>query len=218
MISLGLPAGPLQVLCLAAHPDDLEIGCGGTLLALCAGREVTVHSVLLTGSPERVREAEQAHELFLHGAAEVHLETHDFPDGSLPARWGEVKACLEDVATRVHPDVILAPRLDDAHQDHRMLAELVITSWRDALVLRYEIPKWDGDQGRVTHYVPLTAEQARAKVELLDKVYPSQVGRDWWDDELFLGLMRLRGVECRHRYAEGFLVDKATLDLSDSGR
>ncbi len=214
MIALGLPHGPLQVLCLAAHPDDLEIACGGTLLALCAAREVTVHSVVLTGSLERVREAEQAHRLFLEGATELHMETHDFPDGSLPARWGEVKTCLEDVAARVRPDVILAPRLDDAHQDHRTLAELVITAWRDSLVLRYEIPKWDGDQGRVTHYVPLTPEQARAKVELLNKVYPSQLGRDWWDDEVFLGLMRLRGVECRHRYAEGFLVDKALLDLA----
>ena len=116
VIPLGLPGGPLQVLCLAAHPDDLEIGCGGTLLALCAAREVTVHSVVLTGSPERVREAEEeAHRLFLEGAAELHLETHKFPDGSLPARWGEVKACLEDVATRVRPDVILRRRGSTTH-------------------------------------------------------------------------------------------------------
>lgn len=214
MIALGLPAGPLTVLCLAAHPDDLEIGCGATLLALCAARDVRVHSVVLTGSPARVQEAGEAHRRFLAGAEATEFEAHSFTDGSLPAQWGEVKGCLEDVASRVRPDVILAPRVDDAHQDHRMLAELVITSWRDALVLRYEIPKWDGDQGRVTHYVPITPEQARAKVDLLHEVYHSQQARDWWDDEVFLGLMRLRGMECRHTYAEGFVVDKAVLDLA----
>ena len=99
----------------------------------------------------------------------------------------------------------------------RLLAELVPTVWRDSLVLHYEIPKWDGDLGRVTHYVPLDAEQARLKAELLTKVYPSQVGRDWWDDETFLALMRLRGVECRAPYAEGFLIGKARLDLVGSG-
>jgi hypothetical protein len=86
--------------------------------------------------------------------------------------------------------------------------------WRDALVLRYEIPKWDGDLGRVTHHVPLDPVTARRKVALLDECYPSQVGRDWWDDETFLGLMRLRGVECHHRYAEGFVVEKAILSLT----
>jgi hypothetical protein len=94
-----------------------------------------------------------------------------------------------------------------------LVAELAPTVWRDSLVLRYEIPKWDGDLGRATHYVPLDAELARRKVELLNECYVSQVGRDWWDDEVFLGLMRLRGVECRSRYAEAFVVDKAAVSF-----
>jgi LmbE family N-acetylglucosaminyl deacetylase len=123
-----------------------------------------------------------------------------------------VKSLLEDVAASTPaPDLVFAPRRDDAHQDHRLVAELAPTVWRDALVLRYEVPKWDGDLGRVTHYVPVDDELARRKVDLLDDCYPSQSTRDWWDARTFLGLMRLRGVECRHPYAEGFVVDKATL-------
>jgi LmbE family N-acetylglucosaminyl deacetylase len=133
-------------------------------------------------------------------------------DGHLPAHWGTVKELLEEVAAgAATPDIVFAPRLDDAHQDHRLVAELAATVWRDTLVLRYEIPKWDGDLGPVTHYVPIEPGTAQRKVELLDESFPSQAGRDWWDDETFLGLMRLRGIECRHRYAEGFVVDKAVL-------
>ena len=216
MRDLHLPAGPLQVVTVGAHPDDVEIGCGGTLLALRRRPGVEVHGLVLTGSPERQLEAEDAAVAFNGTGAGVtfgHL-----PDSRLPDHWSAVKDVLEDAA-RAHPspDLVLAPRRDDSHQDHRLLAELVPTVWRDSLVLHYEIPKWDGDLGRVTHYVPLDAEQARLKAELLTKVYPSQVGRDWWDDETFLALMRLRGVECRAPYAEGFLIGKARLDLVGSG-
>jgi LmbE family N-acetylglucosaminyl deacetylase len=213
---LHLPAGPLQVVTVGAHPDDVEIGCGGTLLALRQRPGVEVHGLVLTGSAERQLEAENAAAAFNGAGARVtfgHL-----PDSRLPDHWSAVKDALEDAA-RSHPapDLVLAPRRDDSHQDHRLLAELVPTVWRDSLVLHYEIPKWDGDLGRVTHYVPLDAAQARLKAELLTKVYPSQVGRDWWDDETFLALMRLRGVECRAPYAEGFLIGKARLDLVGTG-
>jgi LmbE family N-acetylglucosaminyl deacetylase len=110
-------------------------------------------------------------------------------------------------------DVVFAPRLDDAHQDHRLIAELASTVWRDSLILHYEIPKWDGDLGKVGHYVSLEPEIAHRKVQLLHECFPSQVGRDWWDDETFNSLMRIRGVECRSRYAEGFLVSKAKLSV-----
>ena len=126
-----------------------------------------------------------------------------------------MKAALEELAQELRPDLILCPSRDDSHQDHRLVAELVPTAWRDALVLEYEIPKWDGDLGPVTHYVPVSAENARRKVDLLTASYPSQVDRDWWDDEMFLGLMRLRGVECRARYAEGFVIRKAVLTLGE---
>jgi LmbE family N-acetylglucosaminyl deacetylase len=108
---------------------------------------------------------------------------------------------------------VLCPRAEDAHQDHRLLGRLVPTVWRDALVLHYEVPKWDADLQPPTHYVPVSPDVARRKVALLDAHYPSQRDRDWWDDELFLGLMRLRGVECKSRYAEAFFAHKVVLDL-----
>jgi LmbE family N-acetylglucosaminyl deacetylase len=139
-------------------------------------------------------------------------------DGFLPTHWGAVKEALEQVSRSMTADVVFAPRPDDAHQDHRLIAELAPTVWRDALMLHYEIPKWDGDLGRVSHYVALEPEIARRKVELLHECFPSQAGRDWWDDETFLSLMRIRGVECRRRYAEGFTVTKALLSLRGGER
>ncbi|SEF17164.1 PIG-L deacetylase family protein [Jiangella alba] len=208
---LTLPPGELEVLCLGAHPDDIEIGCGGTLLTLATARDVRATALVLTGAGERRDEALKATERFLPGAA-VDVRVAGLRDGRLPAAWDDVKDTLEDAArTLRRPDVVFAPRRDDAHQDHRLIAELVPTVWRDALVLGYEIPKWDGDLGPVNHYVPLSAEVARRKVDLLDDSFPSQAGRDWWDEELFLGLLRLRGMECRSRYAEAFTVAKATL-------
>ena len=211
MLSLHLPEGDLTVLALAAHPDDVEIGCGATLLRLGQIRSVTGHVLVCTGSPERREESRTAARRFWPSAP-AQLHTADLPDGRLPAHWGDVKELLEGTAAQVQPDLLFVPRRDDAHQDHRLLAELVPTVWRDALVLHYEIPKWDGDLGAVTHYVPVDAQTARRKVELLEECYPSQRGRDWWDAETFLGLMRLRGMECRSRYAEAFVVSKARLE------
>lgn len=210
MIELLPTEGPLDVLCVAAHPDDIEIGCGGTLLEIAAARDVRAQMLIMTGSEERRAESRTAAENFLKGH-EVTVTNAMLPDGRLPGVWSAVKETLESCAAQFSPDVILAPRRDDAHQDHRLVAELVTTVWRDHLVLRYEIPKWDGDMGAVTHYVPVTEERARRKVSLLNESYPSQVGRDWWDDDLFLSVMRLRGVECRARFAEGFVVEKARI-------
>lgn len=209
MLSLSLPS-TLKVLCLGAHPDDIEIGCGGTLLALSQRRELSVTNLVLTGSGGREDEARIAGDLFVPGTRTTVL---GLPDGRLPDAWGAVKDALEDQASVLQPDLILCPRVDDSHQDHRLIGSLVMTAWRRSPVLHYEIPKWDGDLRPVTHYVPITPELARRKVELLHKAFPSQHGRDWWDEETFLSLMRIRGVECRARYAEGFLVSKAVLDL-----
>jgi LmbE family N-acetylglucosaminyl deacetylase len=214
VIGLGLPSAPLDVLCLAAHPDDVEIGCGGTLLRLAGRPGMTVRGVVLTGGRERVAEAEAALDAFVPGAT---VQSFGLLDGRLPAHWGEVKEALEHVATGRRPDLVLAPRVDDAHQDHRLVGSLVRTVWRDALVLHYEIPKWDGDTAAPTHFVPLAAEEARRKVELLHKHYPSQADHDWWDDELFLGLMRVRGMEARAPYAEGFFASKVVLELDAEG-
>jgi LmbE family N-acetylglucosaminyl deacetylase len=209
--SVLLAERPRGVLAVGAHPDDVEIGCGGTLLQLAArypGLPVTV--VVLTGSAERHAESRVACDLFLPGC-QVAVHTCELPDGRLPAYWGEVKQRLEDLAAGLEPDLILAPSLYDAHQDHRLLAELLPTVWRGHLTLGYEIPKYDGDLGRPNIYVPMSHEIAKAKVELLSKAYPSQSYRDWWDEETFLGLARLRGMECRSRYAEAFTANKVTL-------
>ena len=213
MTSLRVGDGLLTVLCLGAHPDDIEIGCGGTLLELHTRPRTTVRGLVLTGTPDRREEARSAFAMVAPGAV---LDVLDHPDGHLPAHWDDVKTALERLATECSPDVILAPRPDDAHQDHRLLGQLVRTVWRNALVLHYEIPKWDADLLPPTHYVALTEAQARRKVEVLNTAYPSQRSRDWWDDELFLGLMRLRGIECRSRYAEAFHVGKAVIDLTGS--
>jgi LmbE family N-acetylglucosaminyl deacetylase len=209
---LAAPEGrPLSVLALGAHPDDIEIAAGGTLLSL-AERHPGLHVryVLMTGTQERQLEARAAARAFAPGA-ELEVELHDLPDGRLPAVWGQVKEILAVLARSVRPDVILAPSPGDAHQDHRTVGELVPTAFRDQLYLGYEVPKWDGDLARPNTYFPLSEEIARRKVELLDKSYPSQHGRDWWDEETFLALARLRGMECRARYAEAFTCAKLVI-------
>jgi LmbE family N-acetylglucosaminyl deacetylase len=211
MRKLSLPSGPLQLVCLAAHPDDVEIAAGGTLLALAERGNVEGHWLTLTGSPERRAEAKSAASAFV---PDSQSSFHAFPDGRLPAHWNEVKNILHDfAATLPDADVLLAPRMDDAHQDHRLLGTMAPTVWRDALVLHYEIPKWDGDIGRSNCYVPISPEVAQRKVSLLNEHYRSQHDRDWWDDETFLALMRIRGMECRSRYAEGFQATKAVLSV-----
>ncbi len=211
-LQLTRPAdGPLSVVAIGAHPDDIEIGAGGLLLAL-AGLRPVVHYAVLTGTAERQAEARDAANSFLAGA-DVTISLFEFPEGRLPAVWGDVKDSLEAIARSCSPHLVLAPSATDAHQDHRTIGEMVPTVFRDQLCLAYEIPKWDGDFGRPGVYYPLTGHIARRKVELLHKCYPSQRRRDWWDDEVFLGLARLRGMECRARYAEAFYSTKAVIAL-----
>lgn len=211
MLALTPDADDLEVLCLGAHPDDVEIGCGATLLTLAGRPGTTVRGVVLTGGGgPRETEAREALPRFVPGAE---VEVHDLPDGRLPQHWDAVKETLEDVGRRTAPDLVLAPRTDDAHQDHRLIGELVTTVWRDALVLHYEIPKWDGDLAGMTHYVGVDDATRARKIALLDASFPSQHARDWWDPEMFGGLMRLRGMECRAPYAEAFRAAKVRLDL-----
>jgi len=209
---------PLSVLAIGAHPDDIEIAAGGVLLSLAARHPgLRVRYVLLTGSPERQQEARVAARAFTPGA-DLEVELHDLPEGRLPAVWGQVKEVIEGAARSFGPDLILAPFPGDAHQDHRTIAEIVPTAFRDQVYLAYELPKWDGDMSRPNAYFPLTDEVARRKAELLDKCYPSQQGRDWWGEETFLALARLRGVECRARYAEAFTCSKLIISLSSLPR
>ncbi|CAL9336489.1 PIG-L deacetylase family protein [Streptomyces sp. enrichment culture] len=213
MIRLG--AGRLErVVALGAHCDDIAIGAGGTLLTLCLARPgVRVDALVLCGGgSEREQEERAALAAFCPGA-DLRLTVLKLPDGRTPAYWDEAKSALEELRERTDPQVILAPRTDDAHQDHRGLARLVPTAFRDHLVLGYEIVKWDGDLGRPSAYQPLTPQIAEQKVRLLQEHYPSQRHRPWYDRETFLGLARIRGIECHARYAEAFTATKLTLSL-----
>ncbi len=214
---LGLIERPVHLVALGAHPDDIEIGCGGTLLKLAESvPELTAEFVIATGSPLRLEEARRAAELFLP-ECEVTVTSAELPDGRLPSYWNETKELLEATARAASseggrkPDLVLAPSRTDAHQDHRLIAELAPTVWRDHLVLHYEIPKWDGDFSRPWLYVELTEELLREKITRLHKAFPSQVVHDWFDEEVFAGVARLRGMECRAQYAEAFTTAKATL-------
>lgn len=212
---IGLGAGPLdRIVAVGAHCDDIAIGAGGTLLTLCLARPgVRVDALVLSGGGgEREQEEQAALDAFCPGA-DLRLTVLKLPDGRMPAHWEEAKAAVEELRGRTEPDLVLAPRTDDAHQDHRGLAELMSTAFRDHLVLRYEIAKWDGDLGRPVAYQPLSPEIAERKVQLLQEHYPSQRHRPWYDREAFLGLARIRGIECHARYAEAFAVTKLTLNL-----
>jgi LmbE family N-acetylglucosaminyl deacetylase len=201
------------VVALGAHCDDIAIGAGGTLLALCAANPgLRVDALVLSGGGTDREDEERAALAGFCQGADLDVTVHKLPDGRLPAHWDEAKSALEELRGRTDPDVILAPRVEDAHQDHRGLAQLVPTAYRDHLVLGYEIVKWDADLARPTAYQPLSAELAEKKVALLQQHYASQRHRPWYDREAFLGLARIRGIECHARYAEAFSVHKLTLD------
>jgi len=210
-----LPGGLTAVAALAAHCDDLAIGAGATLLTLCAARPgLRVDALVLAGGGTEREEEERAALAALCPGADLRVTVAKVPDGRLPAHWDQAKQAVEELRLRTSPDLVLAPQPGDAHQDHRGLAELVPTAFRDHLTLGYEIVKWDGDLGRPNVYQPLDPALAERKVALLREHYPSQRHRPWFDREAFLGLARIRGIECHARYAEAFYVRKLTIDLA----
>ncbi|WP_415953138.1 PIG-L deacetylase family protein [Streptomyces sp. KLOTTS4A1] len=212
---IRLEAAPLRrIVAVGAHCDDIAIGAGGTLLALCQAHPgLRVDALVLSGGGTAREQEEQAALAAFCPGAELHLTVHKLPDGRLPAHWDEAKSAVEELRAQADPDLLFAPRTDDAHQDHRSLARLVSTAFRDHLLLGYEIAKWDGDLGRPVAYQPLSPQTAEQKVRLLHEHYPSQRHRPWFDREAFLGLARIRGIECHARYAEAFAVTKLTLNL-----
>jgi LmbE family N-acetylglucosaminyl deacetylase len=212
---LARPGERLKVLCLGAHSDDVEIGAGGTLVGwIDGGVRLDVVWCVLSAPGERAGEARGSAEAMLDGAAATRVVLGGFTDGLFPSELPDIKAFLADLRTVIpDPDVILTHRRDDAHQDHRAIAELTTNLWRDHLVLRYEIPKWDGDLGRPQAYVPMSAAVMERKVAHLHAHFATQRGKDWFDGETFRGLARLRGMECRapDRYAEAFFLEKIRL-------
>ena len=207
-----------HLLLLGAHCDDIAIGAGGMVLTLCREHPgLRVTALVLTGAgTERETEERMALAAFCP-KADLQVTVLDLPDGRLPAYWERAKDAMEELRTRCDPDLVLAPAPHDAHQDHRGVARLVPTAFRDHLVLGYEILKWDGDLVQPQAYAPLGRDVLDEKVALLHEHYGSQRDRSWFDAEMFTSLARIRGVQCHARYAEAFHVSKFVLDARAPG-
>lgn len=216
MIRLNLEAVPgrtLNVLCLGSHSDDIEIGCGGTILRLKDEYPSCVfHWVVLGASGVREAEARRGAELFA-GIKWESAVLKNFSDGFMPFAGGEVKAVFEELKQATSPDLIFTHNRKDAHQDHRLIAELTWNTFRDHFILEYEIPKYDGDLGQPTVFVPLEAELCQKKVRYIMDAFQSQRTKRWFQEDTFLALMRLRGMECNapSGYAEAFYGRKIVL-------
>jgi LmbE family N-acetylglucosaminyl deacetylase len=204
-------AGPLRLLVVGAHADDIEIGCGGTLLRLVdEGRLRAIHWLVLSAGGLRVDEARAGVAAFSAGVGDVSHEIGSFRDGYFPAEYGPIKDRFEALKAGPSPDLVLVPRRDDLHQDHRLVSEMAWTTFRDHLILEYEIPKWDADLAPPNTYVELPAALVERKAALIADVFGSQADRHWFSRETFVGLARLRGIECRaaEGFAEGFHARK----------
>ena len=216
MKSFNLVAGeaPLRVLCLGAHSDDIEIGCGGTLLTwIGSGVNLDVRWVVFSAVGARADEARRSAEGFLSGVMRSKIDLYGFRDSYFPYQGIELKDQFEVLKGDFSPDVIFTHRRDDAHQDHREVARLTWNGFRDHLILEYEIPKWDGDLGRPNIYQPLAQAALERKIDLLHEHFATQRSKDWFDADTFRALARLRGMESRapERAAEAFVVSKAIL-------
>jgi LmbE family N-acetylglucosaminyl deacetylase len=218
VLQVPLPGGRAcrRVLALGSHSDDIEIGCGATLLALTRTHpELEVTWVVLGAQGVREQEARASAEAFLSAAAQSEIVVHGFRDGYFPYVGGEVKDVFEQLKSELDPDLILTHSRRDLHQDHRLVCQLTWNTWRDHLILEYEIPKYDGDLGTPNVFVPVSVELAREKARLIADAFASQEGKHWFKDEVFLGLMRVRGMEARSPsgYAEAFTCRKLLLAI-----
>jgi LmbE family N-acetylglucosaminyl deacetylase len=204
--------GPLRVLALGAHADDIEIGCGGTLLRLAArGRPLDVVWVVMAATPPRAAEARASAAAFLAGATSVRVVIGTHRDGYLPYAGAAVKDELEALKLEVRPDVVFTHFREDRHQDHRLVSDLTWNTWRDHLILEYEIPKYDGDLGAPNAFSPLAAATVDRKAALVLEHFPSQAGKRWFTADLLKAMTRLRGMECAAEsgFAEAFYCRKA---------
>jgi LmbE family N-acetylglucosaminyl deacetylase len=207
MISLK-PETIRSILCIAAHPDDIEIGCGGTVLKLLQeNSDLEVCWVVLSGTPARAAEAENSANKYLAANQNHRIEIKSFQDASFAYNDPmALKKYFQQLSTQVSPDLIFTHRREDLHQDHRFVSELTWQHFRDHLILEYEIPKYEGDLGQPSFFVPLTNAVAKMKMDLLVSEFPSQRSKPWFDEETFRALLRIRGVECvsPSGYAESF--------------
>lgn len=207
---------PLRVLCLGAHSDDIEIGCGATILQLLSHQQVEVVWVVFSGNARRAQEARRAAGLFLAGAPCHEIIVRQFRDGFFPYVGGDIKNFFEKLAARVSPGLVFTHYRHDRHQDHRMISDLTWNTFRNHLILEYEVPKYDGDLGAPNLFVPIARPIAINKVRYLRAAFASQRSHHWFTDNTFLGLMRLRGLECcaPGGYAEAFHSRKAVIETA----
>ncbi len=204
----------LDILCLGAHCDDIEIGCGGALLKLIGEYPVRhLKWVVFSSDAERKLEAIRSAEAFLEEVESREIIVLDYRDAFLPFSAPEIKERFESIKKSFDPNLVFTHYRHDLHQDHRLLSSLAWNTFRNHLILEYEIPKYDGDLGNPNCFVPLTPEQANRKVSLLLDNFPSQSKKHWFDRETFLSLLRIRGMESASptRYAEAFHLRKMIL-------
>jgi LmbE family N-acetylglucosaminyl deacetylase len=202
---------PLSLLCLGAHGDDIEIGCGGTLLRLLEEHPGSiVHWIVFSAGGMRATEALTSANRFLDAAGQKDVVIEDFRDGFFPYLGASIKESFEKLKARIAPDLILTHYREDLHQDHRLVSQLTWNTFRDHLILEYEIPKYDGDIGTPNFFVHLDSASCRRKVSQILECFPSQRARDWFSEDAFYALLRLRGLECNapQKYAEGFYCRK----------
>jgi LmbE family N-acetylglucosaminyl deacetylase len=212
MIECNL-AGARNILCLGAHSDDIEIGCGGTILKLARRRtDLNVHWVVFSGSTSRSREARSSGQEFLKRISHKKIILKKFEGSFFPFQGAEIKKFFETLKNFA-PDVVFTHYRDDRHQDHRILSDLAWNTFRNHLILEYEIPKYDGDLGIPNFFVPLDEDICREKVAHLRRFFQTQGNKHWFTDDTFLSLMRLRGIECaaETKYAEAFYCRKLVL-------
>jgi LmbE family N-acetylglucosaminyl deacetylase len=210
MVSLGFKRLK-TVLCLGAHADDIEIGCGGTVLRLIQEQpHLEVLWVVFSAKARRKREAQASARGFLKGAGRQTVLVKGFRDGFFPVQSGAIKEFFEALKKRIQPDLVFTHYREDRHQDHRVISDLAWNTFRDHAILEYEIPKYDGDLGNPNLYVPLSKELCRRKVEQLCAFFQTQSNKHWFSADTFLALMRLRGVECASKthYAEALFARK----------
>jgi LmbE family N-acetylglucosaminyl deacetylase len=214
-LQIGRPeAKPARVLAIGAHPDDIEIGCAGTVIKLIEQAAISeVRWVVLSGDGERANEARRSAEALLHDVPRSEVVVRDFPDGFFPYEGQRIKDFFEQLKADFSPDVVFTHQRADLHQDHRLSCELTWNTFRDHLILEYEVPKYDGDMSAPNAFVPLEERLHQRKIDHLMSHFGSQVSKRWFKEELFSSLLRLRGMECNSpsSYAEAFFCRKAVL-------
>ncbi len=212
MKSLFPKQSNLKVLCLGAHSDDIEIGCGGTLLKMFQELDIAeVFWVVFSSNDIRKVEAENSASAFLQSIPQKTIRVESFRDGFLPYVATEVKESFESIKKEINPDIIFTHYRNDRHQDHRLVSDLTWNTFRNHLILEYEIPKWDGDLGITNSYVEIPEELINLKIKILRESFASQTGKHWFDEETFKAILRLRGMESACKYAEAFYSRKLKL-------